>query len=974
MDEATRVGPWEILGHLSGGAMGAISRARHVETGEVAALKRVGMPVRVQLASIRREIRALQAIEHPNVVRILDHGDAPHPWYAMELVDGTTLSDAMRDVPIPERWQLFLPTLCNVCDGLSALHRKGIVHRDLKPANVMVRAETGDAVLVDLGLATVSGAGAGREQLYKRSEVAGTPHYIAPEQVEQRPVDPRTDLYALGCILFQLLTGGPPFPAPLPIVGMLNHINMMPSFEDRVAQWAPPRLRELVLALLEKKPQNRPGYAVDVKRELRAIAGLGDDRTDVAADTTYLYRPRLHGRHDARETLRSIGDAFPEEGKLLLIRGAGGAGRSSLAVEAIRNLPHDGERSLEVLIAESPPDFATRSSFETLRNAFEEICDWCIERGPARTRELLGPDGPHLERFFERIGTLPGVDGAPPPVDGVDFEDRMCRAVSGVLTRFSQVRPLAVVLDDIDDADVMTRRWLASMAWNPIWRENPVVLVVTGRYGDFLLDALADLPGAEKVRVGPLPDDAVAAMVRDMIAVDELPDEFVRALMERSEGYPGRVANWLREAVRREVLTRRGGDWSFYGRSLDDERVRDTMTIDAPLDEIIRQRVKRMPEDLRSALTLAACVGTTVPVDLYEELRDSFEGLDRLMAEGVLEEVGRGDVGFTDERFAEFALELAADEERRRAHELIAATLRGMREIDEEELLEQLLASGDEEDALQLLFESARRHVEHADYALAERALERAATIRELPPPLADLRVLVAFERGETADALRRRRTANRPSKSGLGLEVDGLVAETKDDRVAAIDAYSAAERAYAAQGSATGQHRCLIRLGQVWRRRGRPEVAVDVFEKTIAKAAACGDRRREALACLELAETLAQDDRDEALRHFAEAESLFRGLDDVDGAAQTLLARGVLLLRSGATEAAVGALRVAYSASWNAGNERRAATALVRLAEALVEAQHLDAAAETAGHAIPTLERLQSSELDTARRIAGQI
>src|SRR5690606_1850351 len=126
-------------------------------------------------------------------------------------------------------------------------------------------------------------------------EIVGTPHYISPEQVQQQPVDARGDLYSLGCILFELIAGEPPFPAPVPIVGMLKHVNEAPAFPEPAKARIPPALAELVLAMLEKRPQDRPGYAEDVRDALAAIAEI-DTPTDVPAPRTYLYRPRMVGR------------------------------------------------------------------------------------------------------------------------------------------------------------------------------------------------------------------------------------------------------------------------------------------------------------------------------------------------------------------------------------------------------------------------------------------------------------------------------------------------------------------------------------------------------------------------------------------------------------------------------------------------------------------------------------------------------
>ncbi|HET6149603.1 MAG TPA: serine/threonine-protein kinase, partial [Polyangia bacterium] len=319
---AASVGPYRILGRLGGGGMGVIYRAVHAETGLAAAVKTVRFPRRTNVSSIRIEIHTLSRLQNPGVVRILDQGiEAGLPWYAMELLEGTTLRDWLDSVwpeiktiraaggtptgtpshssevdtlvehadadgavpPQPARARPrvrvangrlieTLRTFAKVCAPLAFIHGEGIVHRDLKPPNVFLR-DDGRPVLVDFGLASMFRGAVGRETLEVSGELMGTVAYISPEQVRAEMVDARSDLYALGCMLYEALTGQVPFSARSPRETVSRHLYQWPPLPSELASGISPSLERVVLSLLEKNPADRIGHADD----------LAETRLDLAA-------------------------------------------------------------------------------------------------------------------------------------------------------------------------------------------------------------------------------------------------------------------------------------------------------------------------------------------------------------------------------------------------------------------------------------------------------------------------------------------------------------------------------------------------------------------------------------------------------------------------------------------------------------------------------------------------------------------
>ncbi|NVJ06284.1 protein kinase [Myxococcus sp. AM001] len=260
-----------VLEELAGrGGMGAVYRARDTLVGDVVALKLLELgasPAPEWLERFRREVRLARRITHRHVARTFDLGEHSGRLYlTMEYVEGESLQALMereRAVPPARAARLVLA----LCEGLAAAHAAGVVHRDLKPANVLVEAR-GRVVLTDFGIArAMAGEGASRTQ-----GLVGTPMYMAPEQLESGEVDARADLYATGLVLYQLLTGTPPFAGDSPMAVAVARLRQPPP-DPRLLAAVPDALAELVLACLSREPSGRPQDAACVADSLRQWLG-----------------------------------------------------------------------------------------------------------------------------------------------------------------------------------------------------------------------------------------------------------------------------------------------------------------------------------------------------------------------------------------------------------------------------------------------------------------------------------------------------------------------------------------------------------------------------------------------------------------------------------------------------------------------------------------------------------------------------
>jgi len=280
--EGTEIaGRYRILGLIGEGGMGTVYRAEHLFIHKVFALKvlharLVGQPH--MAARFEREAVAAARIEHPNVVPARDFGRLPDGTFflVLEFVNGRSLASEVKAGAIETKRALSI--MRGVVAGVRAAHERGIIHRDLKPENIMLvdRYGTPDFVkLLDFGIARIDSAEKNQTQVEQRLTVAGTmlgtPEYMSPEQIIGRPVDARSDLYSLGVIFFQILTGRCPFAGNVATVLQQHIAAETPELTPAVVS-ENPRLAQIVRMLLAKSPDNRFQSARELAAALDEVA------------------------------------------------------------------------------------------------------------------------------------------------------------------------------------------------------------------------------------------------------------------------------------------------------------------------------------------------------------------------------------------------------------------------------------------------------------------------------------------------------------------------------------------------------------------------------------------------------------------------------------------------------------------------------------------------------------------------------
>src|SRR6266498_145146 len=283
------------------------------------------------LERFRREAQSAASLPHPNIVSVFDTGSDGDTWFiVMELVAGNTLRDLIHlHGPVhPAR----AAEICSeVAGALAVAHARGIVHRDVKPGNVMLTTE-GKVKVMDFGIARATAV----PSITQTSAVVGTAQYIAPEQAQGLEADARTDVYALGCCLYEMVTGQVPFSGPMPVAIAYRHVREEPTPPRALNPDVPPPLERVCLKAMAKRPEDRYQTAAEMQRDLERVR-VGEPVT-------------VAGPLPSQQTTQAIGAAGYGEAATSLL-GAGGTVAGTRAARYAEGVPEQRRGSLGWVLA-----------------------------------------------------------------------------------------------------------------------------------------------------------------------------------------------------------------------------------------------------------------------------------------------------------------------------------------------------------------------------------------------------------------------------------------------------------------------------------------------------------------------------------------------------------------------------------------------------------------------------------------------
>jgi tetratricopeptide (TPR) repeat protein len=544
-----------------------------------------------ELERLRREAQAMARLDHPNIVAVYDisEEDDGRPFFVCQYISGGDLRGELRAAAGPLPLARALAIAADLCRALAHAHAHGIVHRDVKPANVLLTSD-GTAKLGDFGLATA----VDRSRLTLAGTFVGTAAYIAPEQALGQPADARSDLYSLGCVLYELLTGRPPFLGDDAVAVISQHINTPPVAPSWLTDRCPPDLEELILRLLAKDPGERPASWVEVLQALERVdpAQKSASHEDGANPLERLARGVFVGRQKELERLRKAFDeAFAGRGGIVMLVGEPGIGKTRAARELQTYARVRGAQALWGRAHESSGAPAYWPWVEVGR-AWGAIFQAELQPGD------LGTAGPELARLFPEIQQA----GAPLPEPAEDPESAQFRLFDAYTTMMrwgSSRTPLLILLDDLHWADKPSLLLLQHVA-RELSRMR-VLVVCTYRDTDLsrthpLSETLARLnreAGFDRIVLRGLSREEVAAYIRAAASV-EPKRELLDRVFEETEGNPFFLS---------EVVNLMAQEGKLTAESVSDIAIPDGVR------EALGRRLDRISEEANELLQTAAVVG-----------------------------------------------------------------------------------------------------------------------------------------------------------------------------------------------------------------------------------------------------------------------------------------------------------------------------------------------------------------------------
>jgi len=682
---------YRLMDEIGQGGMGIVYRAQDLILEREVAVKilsetTLGSEGRVRLL---HEAQAAAKLNHPNVITVYDAGETEKtPFIVMELLDSVSLADLQ-----PTDLGVILTIAIQICAALEHAHNHGIIHRDLKPENVLVSAD-GTAKLMDFGLArsVVS-------RLTTEGTIVGTVFYLSPEQALGKEVDTRTDLYALGVMLYELTTGQLPFTSDDPFAIITQHL-YAPVVPPRAKnEDIPLALDSLIVRLMSKEPQDRLASAGEVRRSLEAIIRQPADMPIAEAKEISLLDRIVRGRIVAREReLAEAGELWERsrrgERQLLLVSGEPGVGKSRFVREVVtraevsRGTALVGECFREGGAPYAPIAQMVRSALQNGAGKLD------LPNSVLADLLTLAPDM-----------TWQFPDVVPNP--SIDAESEQARLFENVVTfcqLVSQQSPLLMLLEDAHWADSGSLALFHHLAR----RSRNLKLMLLATYREVELDETLPLQNmlvalnrerlGLRIKLDRLDPKGTEVMLAALFA-EEITPEFLEGIYRETEGNPFFIEEVCRALVENGSLYFEDGIW--HRPDMDELEIPQSVRV------AIQSRVGRLLDMDQEVLSTAAILGREFDYLILREAiqvdeEDLIEALENAEDAELIEEVSAGEgivFRFTHALIPATLYEGIRTLRRRRMHLRVAKVIERLRPENYEALAYHFTEAGEFETA-----------------------------------------------------------------------------------------------------------------------------------------------------------------------------------------------------------------------------------------------------------------------------------
>jgi hypothetical protein len=621
--ESFQGGRYKVAKKLGEGGRGIVFKAEDTRLGRIVAIKVIkgeGLD-QESFARFEQEAKATAGLSHPNIVGIYDIGREGESHYlVLEFVDGPNLGGLIRSQPGARcDAATTLRIGGQVCQALEYAHSHGILHRDIKPENIMITS-AGLPKLMDFGLARALGG----PNLTQRGVIIGTPAYLPPEQALGKRSDARSDLYSLGCVLYEMVTGRPPFRGDDPVKVIFSHINDLPVMPRKLAPEIPAGFEQIILKLLAKDPDQRYQSAGELFQALKSVkeapeagtwAPTGLPTEEKAAERMPTPEPRwaqvLVDREQEIKILRARLDAaLRGEGGLVFITGEAGIGKTRLAYE-LRS--YAKLRGAHCLMSKGGEPEGT-VPYQPWSDIIKDYVRWAPS---LLLFKAVGTFAPELAKLIPEVGEKLGTIPSSAPAPSTQQHVRLYEAVTQFFVNISKEVPLVLFLDDLQWFDDASMGLLHHMA-RAITAEH---LLVVGAYRDLELEEQRSLSRtvteinrerlSHALPLKRLAFDHVLQMIRQTFG-EKTPGELPDLVYGKTEGNPFFVEEVLRSLVEEGAVYPVEKGWG----------VKDLSDVHVPrgIKELLGKKLERLDEQCSHVLSAAAVIGREFSFPVLREV------------------------------------------------------------------------------------------------------------------------------------------------------------------------------------------------------------------------------------------------------------------------------------------------------------------------------------------------------------------